>query len=281
MRVHVGCKLVYESASPTPMMLVVRPMQQYHHTVLEEKQTITPQVPIHEYIDSFGNFIWRVVTPPGSFGIEYHAIADVPPTPDPIYPDMPKTPVEQLPDNVIIYTLPSRHCPSDLFIPDAWKLFGNVQGGWAQVQAVCDWLKQNIEYRKGSNSSTTGWDAYQERCGVCRDFAHLGVSFCRALNFPTRYVCGYLPDINVPIDPTPMDFHAWFEVYMNGEWHTFDARHNIPRTGRVLIARGRDAVDVALSTAYGGVTMTEMKVWSDQVDDQQELEPFLESQSAP
>lgn len=277
MRVHVGCKMVYESAFTTPMLMVVRPMQQYYHRVLEEKLSLTPQVPFREYMDSFGNFIWRMVTPSGSLEIEYHAIADVPPLPDLVLPDLPKTPVENLPDDVIIYTLPSRHCPSDLFIADAWELFGSVQGGWAQVQAVCDWLHTNIAYTKGSNSSTTGWDAYQARCGVCRDFAHLGVSFCRALNFPARYVCGYLPDINVPIDPSPMDFHAWFEVYMEGAWHTFDARHNRPRTGRVMLARGRDAVDVALSTAFGNVQMPLMKVWAEQVDDQQELTPFLES----
>jgi transglutaminase-like putative cysteine protease len=172
-----------------------------------------------------------------------------------------------LPDEVIVYTLPSRHCPSDLFIPDAWQMFGYIIGGWAQVQAVCDWLHANITYAKGSTSTTTGWDAYQLRQGVCRDFAHLGVCFCRALNFPARYVCGYLPDINVPFDPTPMDFHVWFEVYIEGAWRTFDARHNIPRTGRVLIARGRDAVDTAFSTIYGSGQLVGFKVWADQVAD--------------
>lgn len=167
---------------------------------------------------------------------------------------------------MLIYTLPSRHCPSDLFINDAWQLFGQLEGGWAQVQAVCDWLYSNITYGVGSISTTTGWDAYQQRRGVCRDFAHLGVSFCRALNFPARYVCGYLPDINVPPDPTPMDFHAWFEVYMDGLWFTFDARHNRPRTGRVLIARGWDAVDMALSTVSGSAQLISLHVWADQVE---------------
>jgi transglutaminase-like putative cysteine protease len=139
-------------------------------------------------------------------------------------------------------------------------------------------------YGKGSTSSTTGWDAYQQRMGVCRDFAHLGVSFCRALNYPARYVCGYLPDINVPPDPAIMDFHAWFEVYMEGEWRTFDARHNRPRTGRVLIARGRDAVDVALATIYGSAQMTTIEVWAVQVEDDARLnlanmEPIGSSQT--
>ncbi len=272
MRVHVGCKIVYESEIPTPMMLVLRPPQQYHHRIVEERQTVAPQVDVPSYIDSFGNQIWRILAPTGSLEIVYDALADVPATPDPVLPDLVKTPVNELPDNVLMYTLPSRHCPSDLFINDAWQLFGHIEGGWAQVQAVCDWLHSNVTYGAGSSTaSTTGWDAYQQRRGVCRDFAHLGVSFCRALNFPARYVCGYLPDINVPFDPAPMDFHAWFEVYLEGEWRTFDARHNYPRIGRVLIGRGRDAVDVALATVYGNAPMTYFQVWAAQVDDQQRL----------
>ncbi len=278
MRVHVGCKIVYENAVPTPMMLVVRPPQHYHHQLVEEQYVILPQTPLHEYIDGFGNNIWRLVAPVGTVEIVYDAVADVPPTPDPVLPDLKRTPVEDLPDDMLIYTLPSRHCPSDLFIADAWRLFGHMEGGWSQIQAVCDWLYTNIAYGAGSTSSTTGWDAYQQRCGVCRDFAHLGVSFCRALNYPARYVCGYLPDINVPVDPSPMDFHAWFEVYLDGEWRTFDARHNRPRTGRVLIARGRDAVDVALATVYGNAQLTLFQVWADQVGEQQRLDPqFIES----
>jgi transglutaminase-like putative cysteine protease len=173
--------------------------------------------------------------------------------------------VEALPDDVLVYTLPSRYCESDLFIADAWAMFGNIPAGWAQVQAVCDWIHANIAYAKGSTSSTTSYDVYQARQGVCRDFAHLGVTFCRALNYPARYVCGYLPDINVPIDPVPMDFHAWFEVFMGGTWHTFDARHNRHRTGRTLIGSGRDAVDVAFATIFGGAQLVNMAVWADQV----------------
>ncbi|MEP7288862.1 MAG: transglutaminase family protein [Chloroflexota bacterium] len=225
----------------------------------------TPEVPIHDYFDGFGNQIWRLVAPAGTLQVNYDAIAEVSPFPDLALSDLPKTPVEDIPDDVLIYTLPSRYCPSDLLINDAWQFFGHIEGGWAQVQAVCDWIHSNIAYRIGSTSVTTGWDVYQQGYGVCRDFAHLGVTFCRALNFPARYVCGYLPDIGVPFDPTPMDFHAWFEVYMDGMWFTFDARHNRPRIGRVLIARGRDAVDVAFSTVYGGTQLISLKVWADQV----------------
>jgi len=284
MRVRVGCKIVYQSTYPTPMMLVIRPQQDYpnHHQVIEEKRTIDASVPVHDYIDGFGNHIWRLVAPVGTLQIEYDAIADVTPTPDPILPDLIRTPVADIPDDLIVYTLPSRHCASDLFINDAWALFGHLPGGWGQVQAICDWLHTNVTYGAGSsNASTTGWDAYQQRRGVCRDFAHLGVSFCRALNYPARYVSGYLPDINVPFDPAPMDFHAWFEVYMEGAWHTFDARHNRPRVGRVLIARGRDAVDVALSTVYGSAQLAEIRVWADQVGQQQRLNSVSLESSEP
>jgi transglutaminase-like putative cysteine protease len=246
------------------MLLIVCPG--YDPGLIEEQRTIYPYVPIHEYFDGFGNKIWRLVTPIGQLNVKYDAITEVSALPDLVRLGLPKTPVENLPDDVLIYTLPSRYCPSDLFVSDAWQLFGNIEGGWAQIQAVCDWLHSNITYGKGSISTTTGWDAYQQRRGVCRDFAHLGVSFCRALNFPARYVCGYLPEINVPPDPTPMDFHAWFEVYIDGLWFTFDARHNRPRTGRVLLARGRDAVDVAFSTSYGNTQLVSLNVWADQVD---------------
>ena len=272
MRVRVGCSFVYESLVPTPMLLVIRPRQLYHHRVVDERWSVTPEIPLSTYIDNFGNEIWRLTAPAGKLDIVYDAIADVPPTPDPILLDLPKTPVEDLPDDVIVYTLPSRHCPSDLFVNDAWNMFGHIEGGWAQVQAICDWLHGNVTYGAGSSTSaTTGWDAYQARRGVCRDFAHLGISFCRALNFPARYVCGYLPDINVPFDPAPMDFHAWFEVYIDGAWRTFDARHNRPRTGRVVIACGRDAVDVAFATIFGNSLLTGFKVWADQTDDQTRL----------
>ena len=265
LRVRVGCELLYESPYPTPMMILVRPRDWHGHRLLEEHRGVNPEVPIREYLDSFGNHVWRLVAPVGRLQLHYTAIAEVPPTPDPKHPGMPKTPVEDLPDEVLMYTLPSRHCQSDLFINDAWRMFGDITTGWEQVQAVCDWLHTNIAYGKGSTSSTSGYEAYQERRGVCRDFAHLGVSFCRALNIPARYVCSYLPDIGVEPDPTPMDFHAWFQVYLDGDWRTFDARHNRERTGRVMIAYGRDAVDVALSTSYGSAQLADIKVWADEV----------------
>jgi transglutaminase-like putative cysteine protease len=181
-----------------------------------------------------------------------------------------------LPDEVLLYTLSSRYCQLESFSDDAWKLFGNIRSGWEQVQAISDWLHENIRYEPGSISTTTSHEAYAQRRGVCRDFAHLGIVFCRALNIPARYVCGYLPDIGVPVDNRPMDFHAWFEAFIGGQWHTFDARHNQPRTGRVLIAYGRDAVDTAFSTAYGDARLSSMRVWAKQVADEFRL-PNLEA----
>jgi len=268
MRVRIGCEFTIESSAPTPTASIIRPRDRDWHTLLMERRTVSPDVPVHSYIDGFGNQAWRWLAPTGTMQIRYDAIADVPDSPDPVLADLPGTFIDAVPDDALIYTLPSRHCQSDLIINEAWQLFSAAPDGWARVQAICDWTHQNIEYGYGNSFSTTsGYDAYQQRRGVCRDFAHIGVMFCRAMNIPARYVCGYLPDIGVPYDPNPMDFHAWFEAYVGGAWRTFDARHNKPRIGRVLIARGRDAVDTAILTSYGLSTLTGMSVWAAQVDD--------------
>jgi transglutaminase-like putative cysteine protease len=248
------------------MLVLVRPRERDVHRLLDEVRRVTPSVPIHDYTDSFGNHLWRLTAPAGPLRLFYDALVEVPPTPDPVRSHLPGTPVEELPDDVLIYTLPSRHCQSDLLGDEAWGLFGATPEGWGRVQAICDWVHQWIRYEKGSTATTSGYEAYQQRQGVCRDFAHIAVMLCRAMNIPARYVCGYLPDIGVPPDPTPMDFHAWFEAYLGGAWHTFDARHNVPRVGRVVIARGRDAVDTALTTTYGASQFVSMEVWADEVD---------------
>ena len=268
MKVRVGCELTYTSDYETPLLSVIRtrPGSRYHRTLAETRRVDPPDT-LSEYVDLYGNEVWRTVVGPGSLSVRHDALAEVPPTPDPVLPGLAATPVAKLPDDVMLYTLPSRYCQLEFFIDDAWKLFGNIRPGWDQVQAVCDWLHENIRYAPGSTPATSSFEAYRDRHGVCRDFAHLGVVFCRALNVPARYVCGYLPDINVPPDPVPMDFHAWFEAFIGGEWRTFDARHNRPRTGRVLIAYGRDAVDTAFATTYGSARLSHMKVWADEVVD--------------
>jgi transglutaminase-like putative cysteine protease len=269
MQVRIGFEFVLESGAPTPTAAIVQPPRDGHaHRLLAEERTITPEVPLHSYRDTFGNTVWRWTAPEGRMTLRYDALAEVVPSPDQVHLDLPGTPVDELPDETLVYTLPSRYCPSDLVIGEAWELFGDAPDGWARVQAICDWAHRNIAYGYGNSTATTsGYDAYRDRKGVCRDFAHIGVMFCRALNIPARYVYGYLPDIGVPPDPNPMDFHAWFEAYVAGAWRTFDARHNRPRTGRVVIARGRDAVDTAIMTSYGDSRLTGFTVWADEVPD--------------
>lgn len=268
MLVQIGFECVLDSGTPTPTAAIVQASTQEGQRIHRPHIVLTPDVPLHTYRDGFGNIVWRWTAPAGTQTLHYNAIAEVSPLPDPVLPDLPGTPVDQLPDEVLIYTLPSRYCPSDLALDDAWRHFGAVPDGWARVQAICDWAHRNIAYVPGSSTGTTsGYDVYQTRKGVCRDFAHIAVMFCRALNIPARYVCGYLPDIDVPVNPDPMDFHAWFEAYLDGAWRTFDARHNQPRSGRVVIAHGRDAVDTAILTSYGDSRLTRLTVWADERPD--------------
>jgi transglutaminase-like putative cysteine protease len=267
MRVRVGFELVVESSAPTATATIARPRDSSPNRLLGERRTLVPDVAIHTYRDDFGNEVWRWTAPAGELRVRYDALLETSPSPDPVLPDLVADPVETLPDDMLLYTLPSRYCPSDLALGDAWRLFGDTAPGWERVQAICDWIHANVRYGYDTSISTTsGYDAYLNREGVCRDFAHIAVMFCRALNIPARYVCGYLPDIGVEPNPVPMDFHAWFEVYLGGAWRTFDARHNTPRIGRVLIARGRDAVDTAIMTSWGDSRLTGFTVWADEVD---------------
>lgn len=263
--VRVGCRLTYDLPFSAPLMFVLEPRDRPGQRILEMTRTFTPTLEppaFRTYTDAHGNTIWRVFAPAGRLEVLHDAILEVAAGLDAVMPELTGTPVQDLPDDVIVYTLPSRYCPSDLLVQDAWTMFGDAPEGWARVQAVCDWLHTNITYGTGSNASSTALDAYFSKRGVCRDFAHLGVSFCRALNIPARYVCGYLPDIGVPVE-LPMDFHAWFEVFLGGAWRSFDARHNTPRTGRVVIATGRDAADTAFSTSYGQTQLSLIDVWAD------------------
>jgi transglutaminase-like putative cysteine protease len=280
MRVRIGCEFVIESAAATPTAGIVRPRERAWHTLIDERSAVSIGASVATYVDGFGNQVWRWTAPAGKMQISYDAIVEVPAVPEPTYPELPGTTVDRLPDDVLVYTLPSRHCQSDLAIGDAWRLFGDVPDGATRVQAICDWAHQNVEYGYGNSISTTsGYEAYQARRGVCRDFAHIAVMFCRAMNIPARYACGYLPDIGVPYNPTPMDFHAWFEAYLDGAWRTFDARHNTPRIGRILVAHGRDAVDAAFLTSYGPSTLAGFTVWANEVDDAAKLDDPIVQQA--
>jgi transglutaminase-like putative cysteine protease len=266
MRVRVGCEFIFETDGPVPTLMLVRARPDAEHRTVYESRWSQPELPIHEYLDGFENRCWRFTLPGGRTTLRYDAIVAISGEPDPVVPDAQLAPVQDLPDDALVFTLPSRYVQSDLLIDDAWRLFGDAPPSWARVQAICDWIHRNVEYKTGSSGpSTTALDVYQNRVGVCRDFALLGVALCRAVNIPARYVFGYLPDIAVEPPDIPMDFHAWFEAYVGDRWYAFDARHNQPRIGRVLIGRGRDAVDVALTTTYGAARLEQMIVWADEI----------------
>ncbi len=264
LHVRIGCEVRYEVTFPTPMFFVVEAPESATQRIETLARTIEPDIPIETVQDAYGNLVWRLTAPAGELLLRYDALATVSPAADPVLPSVPPTPVEALPGEVLSFLWPTRYCPSDRLIGEAWRLFGESEPGWQRVQAVCDWMHANIEYGTGSTSATDAVEVFEARRGVCRDFAHLAITFCRALNMPARYVCGYLPDIAVEALPTPMDFHAWFEVWLDGAWRTFDARHNCPRVGRVVIATGRDAVDGAWATVFGDARLGHLLVWADE-----------------
>jgi transglutaminase-like putative cysteine protease len=264
----VGCELVYDLPSAAPIMFALEPRDTSAQHVLESRRVIEPPLDLgafRSYEDKHGNIIWRALAPLGEFRLLHDLVLEVSAAFDEVLPELTASSVADLPDEVIVYTLPSRYCESDKFLEEAWDRFGALPSGWGQVQAICDHLHSSIPYSSGSTFTTSALEAYRAGRAVCRDFAHMGVAFSRALSIPARYVCGYLPDIGVPPDGRPMDFHAWFEVYLGGAWRTFDARHNVPRTGRVVISKGRDAADTAFSTTYGATRLANMRVWADEV----------------
>lgn len=266
MRVRVGCDFGWDTDGAVPTVVIVRPRADIEPKVVHESRWIEPNVPLHEYTDAFGNVCWRMVLPGGPVNVRYDAVVEMSREPDLVVPDARIHPVEELPDDVLVHTLPSRFVESDLLVDRAWELFGSTPQTWARVQAVCDHVHQHITFGYGTSSPTlTAAQILENGRGVCRDFALLAIAFCRALNIPARYTFGYLPDIDVPDPGVPMDFHTWFEAYLGGRWHTFDARFNTPRIGRIVVGRGRDAVDVALSTSYGNARLTKFVVWADEV----------------
>ena len=262
--VRTGCEITYDVPSPTPAVLMVRPDDAA--ALHEERWHIEPATPLHAYRDVYGNTPQRLVMQPGPFTLRYDATVGVSPEPAATDPTARKLLVEELPDDTLLYVLPSRFCQSDQLGDIAWELFGDQPANWSCVQAVCDWVHAHITFQYGtSRPVTTALDVLDSRTGVCRDFAHLAVAFCRALNIPARYAFGYLPDIGVPRPDAPMDFCAWFEAYLGDRWWTFDPRNNQRRIGHITIGRGRDALDVAMVTTFGAGRLTSMTVWADQV----------------
>jgi transglutaminase-like putative cysteine protease len=269
---RVGCQFEYAAPASVPSLWQVRPRPEGPHRVISESWEVP--APSRSYRDAFGNECDRLTIPPGRSIIRYDARVEVPPDCDAENTEAGAAAIEDLPDEAFVYMLPSRFCWPDVLHDAAWELFGAVPPGWARVQAACDWVHENVAYEVGASSAvTTAFDVWQSRVGVCRDFTQLGITLCRALNVPARYVAGYLPDIGVSAPDAPMDFASWFEAWLDDRWWTFDPRNNQPRSGRVVIARGRDALDAAMVTTWGTANLQLMTVWADEVANGGEVVP--------
>jgi transglutaminase-like putative cysteine protease len=263
----VGCELSYFTPAATPILLAFKPRQDVFQQIRQESVNFDPLVPATEFEDEHGNILYRLVLEPGPNTLRYDALVMVPSVrEDFAHLDEP-IPPHLLPPEILRYTLPSRYCDTDKLLDFAWQNFGHLPHGLARVRGISDWLHQNIEYRTASGSPLlSANDIIQRRYGVCRDLAHCLVALCRTFNIPARYVSGYVPDIGYEDPGTPMDFHAYCEVYLGGRWQVFDARFNVPRTGRIRITSGYDAVNCAFTTVYGAATLSAFNVWSYQVD---------------
>ena len=268
MKLRIGYELRYEFPQPTPVIL----MTSAHFTRVSDLATpdrivLNPSVPISGYRDGFGNWASRFLAPAGCVRISADSVVRDTGRPDPVVSCAREVPVEELPDDSLVFLLPSRFCDSDQFLDLAWTLFGTTEPGAARVRAICTFVHQHIAFGyEHARATRTAMEAYQERRGVCRDFVHLAVAFCRALNIPARYCTGYLSDVGTPPPYPPGDFAAWFEAFLEGQWYTFEPRHNVPRIGRVLLARGRDAADVAITTTFGPNILRAFRVWAEEVD---------------
>lgn len=267
MLIKVGYELIYDCPQPTPMLLVLNIHYSRASDVVQPDHVTTlPSVPLSAYRDGFGNWCSRMTAPKGRIVIAGSGVVRDSGEPDVQVPEARQHTIEELPEDALVFLLSSRFCESERFANLAWELFGATAPGWPRVQAVCDYVHNHITFGYEYASPTnTAWDVYNSGRGVCRDFAHLAIAFCRALNIPARYCTGYLGDIGMPPPYGPMDFAGWFEAYLGGRWYTFDPRNNMPRIGRVLIARGRDATDVAITTTFGPNTLASFKVWTDEV----------------
>ena len=267
MQIQVGYELIYTFPQPTPMILAVTIHSSRTSDVIIPDLFVTdPSVPVTAYHDGFGNWCNRITAPSGRMRITSSGMVRDSGWPETLVPSAQQHAVNDLPDETLVFLLGSRYCETDLLSPVAWQLFGKSQRGWPLVKAICDYVHERITFDYQSARPTrTAWEAYNERTGVCRDFAHLAIALCRCMNIPARYCTGYLGDMGTTPPYGAPDFAAWMEVYLSGGWHIFDPRNNVARIGRVLIARGRDAADVAIATTFGPNTLESFKVWTDAV----------------
>jgi len=267
MQIRVGYELIYECPRPTPMILNLGINYTRASDIgVPDLVTTDPAVPMSAYRDGFGNWCTRLVAPQGRIRIASTGVVRDSGLPDPVVPSALQSLVQDLPEETLVFLLGSRYCDTDHLSQTAWNLFGNSPLGWARVQAICDFVHNHIAFGyEHASASKTAAQVFNDRRGVCRDFAHLAVAFCRCMNIPARYCAGYLSDIGIPPPYGTMDFAGWFEAYLGGRWYTFDPRNNMPRIGRVLIARGRDAADVAISSTFGPNLLVSFKVYTDEI----------------
>ena len=267
MQIRVGFEMAFQCLQPTPMLLALSIHYSRASDLVRPDHLVTiPSVPVTAYRDLFGNWCSRLVAPAGRFVLSTDALVNDSGQADVVAPWAMQTPVGMLPDSTLLYLLGSRYCETDRLSEIAWQRFGAGPTGWARVQAICDFVHRHIEFGyPHARATRTALEAYNERRGVCRDYAHLAIALCRCMNIPARYCTGYLGDVGTEPPYGPMDMAAWFEAYVGERWYTFDARNNMPRIGRVLMARGRDACDVALSSTFGPNTLESFKVWTDVV----------------
>jgi transglutaminase-like putative cysteine protease len=269
MQIRVGYELIYDCPQDTPMVLLLN----IHHSrvsdiVVPDRMIAEPSVPIASYHDLFGTWCTRIVAPKGQLRLSTSAVVNDTGEPEAIVMSDEQHAVQDLPEECLVFLLGSRYCETDRLTDTAWYLFGQSPTGARRVQAICDYVHQHITFGYDyARSTRTAVEAFDEGKGVCRDYAHLAITFCRCMNIPARYCTGYLGDIGIPPPYGPMDFAAWFEAYVGGRWQTFDARNNTPRIGRVLLGRGRDATDVPISNTFGPTTLLSFKVWTDEVRD--------------
>jgi transglutaminase-like putative cysteine protease len=267
MLIRAGYEIRYETDMATPMLAMLSIHPSRHKDLVTPHRIIAaPDVPMYDYPDAYGNVCTRLTVPEGGMTLSCDFTVEDSGEPDPEARDAAQLPVEELPDDVLIYLLGSRYCETDRLSDTAWSLFGHIQPGWERVQAIVDFTHDHVEFGYHfARPTKTAWDAHQEKQGVCRDFAHLAITLCRCMNIPARYCTGYLGDIGIPPADAPMDFSAWFDVWLGDRWHVFDARHNRPRIGRILMARGRDATDTALTNTFGPARLTGFHVHADEV----------------
>jgi transglutaminase-like putative cysteine protease len=267
MLIRIGYEIVFDVPTPAPMVMVLGTRFEWDHLIRRGGGLrVEPWVPVEHFLDGFGNRCARLVAPAGRFTLWDDAVVEDSGLPDEVAPHAIQHPIQDLPLDVLPYLLASRYCEVDRLSDIAWELFGQTPEGWSRATAICTWVHNHITFGyQFARPTKSAYDVFEERRGVCRDFTHLALTLCRCMNIPARYATGYLGDIGVPHSDSPMDFSGWFEVYLGGRWYTMDARHNVPRIGRIVMARGRDAVDVALTTSFGTTKLEKFVVWTDEV----------------